>query len=199
MRIAPAIEASGAAEGARTDGVLLSEYARGDADALGELYDRHHGAVYRFLFRLTGGSAADLDDLAQATFVEVARSAARFDGRSAVTTWLFGIAVNVVRHHRRGIARSRRVIAEPGEDRPSDVPGVDRPDDNAERRQLLSRVRTAIDHLSDELREVFVACEIEDLPGKDVARTLRIPEGTLWRRLHEARKRVREAALGGTP
>jgi RNA polymerase sigma-70 factor (ECF subfamily) len=196
MRLASAIEASDAGEG-RTDDALLTAYAHGDSDALGELYDRHHRAVYRFLFRLTGGSAADLDDLAQATFVEVARSAARFDGRSAVTTWLFGIAVNVARHHRRGMARLRRVVAEPGEDRPSDVPGADRPDDNAERRQILSRVASAIEHLSDDLREVFVACEIEDLPGRDVASMLGIPEGTLWRRLHEARKKVREAALGG--
>jgi RNA polymerase sigma-70 factor (ECF subfamily) len=54
----------------------------------------------------------------------------------------------------------------------------------------------AVDGLPDPLREVFVACEIEDLPGAEVARVLGVPEGTLWRRLHDARKAIR-TAMGG--
>ena len=185
-------------EGAPADAVLLSEYARGNADALGELFDRHHRATYRFLARLTGANHADLDDLVQATFVQVARSASRFDGRAMVRTWLFGIAVNVARHHVRGNARRRKVIADPDDERPSRIPGRDRPDETAENRELLLRLERAVDELPLKLREVVVACEVEDLPGPDVARMLRIPEGTLWRRLHEARKAIR-AALGEAP
>lgn len=180
---------------AETDAALLAGYARGDGAALGELFDRHHRATYRFLARLTGASQADLDDLVQATFVEVARSAARFDGRAAVRTWLFGVAVNVARHYVRGNVRRRKVICDPEEERPSQIPGRDRPDEHAENRELLRRLGRAIDALPLELREVFVACEVEDLLGADVARLLKIPEGTLWRRLHEARKAIR-AALG---
>jgi len=185
-------------EGAPTDAALLSEYARGDGEALGELFDRHHRATYRFLARLTGASHADLDDLVQVTFVQVARSAGRFDGRALVRTWLFGIAVNVARHHVRGNVRRRKVIADPEDERPSQIPGRDRPDENAENRELLLRLEHAIDELPLKLREVFVACEVEDLPGSDVARLLGIPEGTLWRRLHEARNAIR-AALGEGP
>jgi RNA polymerase sigma factor (sigma-70 family) len=185
-------------EGAPTDAALLSEYAHGDADALGELFDRHHRATYRFLARLTGASDADLDDLVQATFVQVARSASRFDGRAMVRTWLFGIAINVARHHVRENVRRRKVISDPEGERPSQIPGRDRPDENAETRELLRRLEWAIDELPLRLREVFVACEVEDLPGADVARLLGIPEGTLWRRLHEARKAIR-VALGESP
>jgi RNA polymerase sigma factor (sigma-70 family) len=185
-------------EGAPTDAALLSEYARGDADALGELFDRHHRAMYRFLARLTGANHADLDDLVQATFVQVAHSASRFDGRAMVRTWLFGIAVNVARRHVRGNVRRRKVITDVADERPSRIPGRDRPDENAENRELLLRLEHAIDELPLKLREVFVACEVEDLPGADVARLLSIPEGTLWRRLHEARKAIR-VALGEAP
>jgi RNA polymerase sigma-70 factor (ECF subfamily) len=176
------------------DRELLSRFGSGDAEALGELFDRHHRSTYRFLARLTGAHAADLDDLVQSTFVEVARAASRFDGRSSVRTWLFGIAVNVARHHRRGNARRRRVISEPQEaERPSQVPHVDRPDETAERRELLRALDHAIQALPAALREVFVACEIEDLPGAEVARLLGVPEGTLWRRLHDARNALRAA------
>jgi RNA polymerase sigma-70 factor (ECF subfamily) len=196
---APMTRAAPTPEGASADAALLSEYAHGNAEALGELFDRHHRATYRFLARLTGANHADLDDLVQVTFVQVARSASRFDGRAMVRTWLFGIAINVARHHVRGNVRRRKVIADPDDDeQPSRIPGHDRPDETAENRELLLHLERAIDELPHKLREVFVACEVEDLPGPDVARLLRIPEGTLWRRLHEARKAIR-AALGESP
>ncbi len=186
-----------AAHGAVSDDALLSRFTRGDGEALGELFDRHHRAAYRFLSRLTGAHDADLDDLVQATFMEVARAAPRFDGRAAVRTWLFGIALNVARRYKRGNARRRRVISDAaGADRPSDVPARERPDESVENRELLAAVERAIHGLPPALREAFVACEIEELPGAEVARLLGIPEGTLWRRLHDARKALR-AALGG--
>jgi RNA polymerase sigma factor (sigma-70 family) len=199
MRVVTATTADTGVPGARTDAALLRSFATGEGAALGELFDRHHRAVYRFLGRLSGARHADLDDLVQGTFLEAARAAARYDGRAAVRTWLFGIAINVARHHARGNARRRRIVGDFGDDRPSEIPGPDRPDENAERRELLARLARAVDALSPELREVFVACEIEDLPGADVARVLGIPEGTLWRRLHDARKRIRVAVEGDTP
>jgi len=184
------------AAGAVSDEALLERFARGDGAALGELFDRHHRRAHRFLARLTGAHEADLDDLVQTTFVEVARSASRFDGRAAFCTWLFGIAMNVARHYKRGNTRRRRVIVEVNDERPSDVPGRERADDGVERRELLEALERALRELPLALREVFVACEVEELPGADVARLIGIPEGTLWRRLHEARKALR-VALGG--
>jgi RNA polymerase sigma-70 factor (ECF subfamily) len=187
------IDRAPAIEDAVSDDVLLARFARGDGAALGELFDRHHRAAYRFLGRLTGADDADLDDLVQATFMEAARAAPRFDGRAAVRTWLFGIAMNVARHYKRGQARRRRVIDDAAEERPSEIPGRERPDEHAANRELLELVAGAVQALPVSLREVFVACEIEELPGADVARLLGIPEGTLWRRLHDARKALRTA------
>jgi RNA polymerase sigma-70 factor (ECF subfamily) len=180
-------------EDAVSDAALLARFARGDAEALGEIFDRHQRATYRFLARLTSAHAADLDDLVQAVFVEVARGAKRFDGRSAPRTWIFGIAVNVARHHVRGAVRRRRVLADPDGERPSQVPGRDRPDQNAEHRELLAALDRALAALPAPLRETFVACEIEELSGAEAAKILGVAEGTVFRRLHEARKALRAA------
>src|SRR5262245_54267609 len=67
-----------------SDEALLAACAVGDTAALGVLYDRHQASVRRFLARLRGARAAELDDLVQATFIEVWRSSPRFRRRSAV-------------------------------------------------------------------------------------------------------------------
>src|SRR5512134_846521 len=88
-----------------SDEALVSAAGSGDSAALGALFDRFSGDLYRFVARIAGAYAADLDDLVQASFLEAYRGSARFTRRSSVKTWLFGIAVNVVRHHHRGEGR----------------------------------------------------------------------------------------------
>ena len=51
----------------------------------------------------------------------------------------------------------------------------------------------ALDGLPHDLRVAYILCELEDTPGKDAALALGIPEGTLWRRLHEVRQILRRA------
>jgi RNA polymerase sigma-70 factor (ECF subfamily) len=67
------------------------------------------------------------------------------------------------------------------------------PDSLVEHRQLLRRLETALADLPHQLRVVFVLCAVEEVPGKEAAHVLGIREGTLWRRLHEARTALREA------
>jgi RNA polymerase sigma-70 factor (ECF subfamily) len=67
------------------------------------------------------------------------------------------------------------------------------PDREAEQRQMMERLAAAIDRLPVALREVFVLCDLEDLPCRDAARALGVREGTIWRRVHDARKALREA------
>ena len=55
----------------------------------------------------------------------------------------------------------------------------------------------ALSALPPILRETFVLCELEDVPGPEAARALGVREGTLWWRLHEARRRLRAAVDGG--
>jgi RNA polymerase sigma factor (sigma-70 family) len=176
------------------DESLIAACATGDGAALGELFERFHAPVYRFLSRMLGCQCPDLDDLVQSTFLEVLRSAPRFQRRSAVQTWILGIAANLSRHHTRSEARRRTLLTGVAQEV---IEPRAAPDQDAERHQLLNRLSGLLTELPHELREAFILCDVEEIPGVEVARVLNIREGTLWRRLHEARKRLRSALFEG--
>jgi len=179
---------------AMSDEALIAACAVGEPGALGLLFDRHHRAVFRFVARLAAD--ADADDLVQTTFVEVWRGAARYRGGSAVRTWLLGIAANLVRRHVRGEVRRRAAMTSLA----AAPPVLERaPDDAAIRRQLTRRLGEALAALPHDLRVAFVMCDLEEVPGVEAARALGLREGTLWRRLHDARKALRAALDGGAP
>jgi RNA polymerase sigma-70 factor (ECF subfamily) len=174
---------------------LLAACARGEGLALEELFHRHGDRVYRVLGRSRGVDAKDLDDLVQSTFIEVFRSAPAYAGRASVSTWLLGIAINVMRHHVRGESRRRSMVAAA-----SDAlvyAALGQPHENAVRSQFLERLERALIALPNDLSLAFTLCEIEGLRGVDVARALGVPEGTIWRRLHDARMRLRAALEQG--
>jgi RNA polymerase sigma-70 factor (ECF subfamily) len=177
----------------KTDEALLASCAKGDTAALGALFDRYQSVVYRFLGRLSGTDARDLDDLVQATFLEVHRSASNFRGGSAVKSWILGVALNITRHHVRSEVRRKAMLSSYAESLKSDSA---RPDESAERRQLMLRLYQALDKLPKEQREIFVLCDLEEVRGVEAAKILQVPEGTIWRRLHEARKALRAVLEG---
>jgi len=171
-----------------SDRALVSAVADGDPAALGALYDRYHLDVYRFVARLARPD--DADDFVQMTFLEAHRSAPRFRGDAAVKTWLFGIAANLVRNYFRREQRTRRAhdSLEALPKRPPTDPG------EAVTRDRQQRwFDAAIERLSPALREAFVLCVVEELPGKEAAQALGIREASLWRRLHDARDALRAA------
>jgi RNA polymerase sigma-70 factor (ECF subfamily) len=185
------IDARRAALSEISDEALLAASAVGDAAALGALFDRHHEAVYRLVSRLLRTEPAEIDDLVQTTFLEAWRSAARFAGRGSVKSFLFGVAANTVRHHIRNARRRRSLLA--GWQPPAHGAA---PDDALSRAQQVGRLAAALDGIPDDLRVVYVLCDLEDIPGIDAARMLDVRPGSLWRRLHEARRALR-AAIGG--
>lgn len=169
---------------------LLAAAAEGDAAAQAEIFERFAPAVYRMLARLSGADDRDLDDLVQLSFVSVFRAAGSFREEAAVRSWILGVARNVARTHIRTEHRRKRMLdsaaAQP-------VFATDDPCDVTQRRQLLEHVARAIEALPIEQREVLVLCDVSEVPGVEVAALLGVPPGTVWRRLHEARKRVRRA------
>jgi RNA polymerase sigma-70 factor (ECF subfamily) len=185
---------SGAAA-SMSDEALLAATATGDLAALDALFERFHVAAYRFLGRLAAADEAARDDLVQATFLEARRGAKRFRGGSSVKTWILGIAANLARHHLRGERRRREKHARYAE-------GLqvvsERPDEQVERRELLRELEDALASLPHDQRVAFILCDLEGLPGVEVARVVGVPQGTLWRRLHVARKAVRAAVEKAT-
>lgn len=175
-----------------SDQEILSRCAAGDERALGALYRRHSLTVYRFLSRLVGASSPDLDDLAQAVFLVAWRRSADFRPNAPVSSWLFGIAANAVRDRRRSERRLFRLLTRFKENEPPPAPA---PDAVAMHRELVDRAGAAVRMLPIDLQVAYVMCDIEEVPCREAAEILGLRIGTLWRRLHDARKRLRKALL----
>lgn len=176
-----------------SDDALAAALATGDLAALGALFDRHHSALRGFLGRLVGHDNPDLEDLAQTTFETVHRSAGKFRGGSSVKTWIFGIAANVARHHVRSRGRRRRLAdaVSRAPEAPSDDPAA-----AAASSERAAHLQRAIGELPIKLREAFVLVYLEGMAGKQAAEVLGVREGTIYKRLHKARARLRDTLKG---
>jgi RNA polymerase sigma-70 factor (ECF subfamily) len=179
-----------------SDEALVAACATGETAALGALYDRHADGIRRFLARLSGTDDRDLDDLVQATFELVVRAARSFDGRSAVRTWLLGIANNTARHHVRAELRRKR-LAMTATAEATAAPTAGDPSGELLDRERAARLHEAVLALPPKLREAFVLVYLEGLSGAEAARVLDAREGAIWKRLHEARARLRALLEGG--
>lgn len=181
------------AQGEIADETLIRACAQGDMNALGTLFERHHMAVFRFLARMAKVPQQDLDDLVQETFIQVGKSAGRFKGKSSAKTWILAVSSNVLRHHCRSQARSLRLLSafkvEPKLHTNIEI--------NFEAKETISKLPKAIKDLPEPLSVVFVLCAMEQVPSKEVAKTLGIPHGTVRRRLHQARKHLEKALSRG--
>jgi RNA polymerase sigma-70 factor (ECF subfamily) len=172
-----------------SDEALAAACATGDRAAQGFLFERHADAIYRFIARMRASDADAVDDLVQATFLAAFRSAHRFQG-ARLQSWLYGIAANVMRTYVRKEVARKRIAVSLAEQPPAE--------DIAPGDADLARVRAAVAALSPKLREAIVLVDLQGESGAEAAEALGIPEGTLWRRLSDARAKLREA-LGGDP
>lgn len=156
-----------------------------EAPEVGSVYRDHADFVWRSLQHL-GVRDSDLEDATQEVFVVVHRKLRGFDGRSRLTTWLFGICLRVAaRQRRRAYFRREKQSAEPPERIDATTP-----EDRAltlERRRLLER---ALGRLSLEQRAIFVLFELEGRPCQEIAELIGVPLGTVYSRLHKARNDV---------
>lgn len=178
----------------KSDVGLVYSCGMGELEALGLLFERYHKLVYRFLARMSGTDYQDLDDLVQKTFLEISRSAHRFKRKSSVKSWILAIASNVARNHIRSEIRRKNFLKIYNE---APAPSPHTPQDSFEHDQMMDRLSDAIEGLSHKLRVVFVMCDLEGISGVETARVLGLREGTVWRRLHEARKQLCDAIEQG--
>jgi RNA polymerase sigma-70 factor (ECF subfamily) len=187
----PALER---ATGPATDPELMQQLATGQLGALGELYDRYQAPLRRFITRATR-DAHDVDDLLQATFLTAAKSAERYDGRTSCRPWLVGIAAQLLRRRRHAFSRFVEILsAFKGTLPPASDPGPTL--------QARSDIERALGQLSEAKRLTLLMAEVEGLTCPEIAEALAIPIGTVWTRLHAARRELRQALegkLGGEP
>ena len=153
---------------------------------IGSVYAEHGPFVARVIERLTG-SGAHVDDLLQECFVAAFRGRGRYDeSRAKVTTWLYSIAVNISKRHRRSRWRFSRLQERVAAlDQPPDIVA---PDERMTTEDNARLVHEVMQGLPFKQREVFALYELEGMEGPAIADLVGIPEGTVWTRLHHARK-----------
>jgi RNA polymerase sigma-70 factor, ECF subfamily len=167
----------------------LDDRRSGDLNAEA-VYQQHADFVWRTLQHL-GVRDVDLEDLAQEVFVTVHRKLSSFDGRSKLTTWLFGICLHLVqRHRRRAYFRLEFLHAEPPERIDHETPEA-----SYAGRESHALLEQLLEKLSPERRATFVLFEVEGASCEEIADLTSVPVGTVYSRLHLARKQVAAAVV----
>jgi RNA polymerase sigma factor (sigma-70 family) len=171
------------------DAALLRSVAGGDSGALTRLYERFSGPLFGYLCRLAGDRMT-AEEILQDTMLAVWRSAAAYEGRSKVSTWLFGVAHRQAHNRLRGRAFPEAVPDAP--DRPDESTG---PDELAIAAAGGTPVAAAVNRLPPHHRDVIALVFVAGLPLADVAEVLAIPVGTVKSRLHHARAALAAALV----
>ena len=174
--------------GAETDERLLSRMAGGDEDALATFYRRHESALFRFILTRMNDSF-EAGDIVIEVMHEAWRSAARYQGRSAVKSWLFGIA----RHKALDRVRSQGRHKADTLEETDEVPDTSTIDALAAAEDAEA-VRHCLEGLSAQHREVVHLAFYEDLSYQEIAKIAECPEGTVKTRIFHA-KRALKACL----
>ncbi len=151
-----------------------------------ELYQDHARFVWRRLQQM-GVRESELEDALQEVFVVAFRNLTNFDpSRAKITTWLFGIALNVARNSVRGLRRREAYLEYDSEPHAEAWHGT--PEEllcHRQRQELLAELLAA---LPLEHRTTFVLFELEGMTGNEIAEQMQVPVGTVRSRLHHARK-----------
>ncbi len=168
----------------------LEALRRGEPEALDRFVAAHAEQVLAWSIAL-GGPWLDAEDVAQDVMEVALRQIGTFRGDSAVGTWLYAIARNVIRNRRRKQALWRWIgfgsIPEPAADDPA-------ADEVLDARQRRRAVQHALEHLNEVHREALVLVELDGRSAAEVAEILDVPVGTVYSRVHHA-KRDLAAAL----
>ena len=206
---------------AKTEGQLVAKLRQGDESAFDQLVNQHHGALIRMAMVYVADREV-AEEVVQDTWMAVIESLDRFEGRSSLRTWIFGIMIHKAKD--RGVREKRHTTFSAFESYDDDSEeAVDpsrfqqsgewtghwafppQPWDNQTPEKLLASqqavnaMNQAIEGLPATLKEVLILRDVEGVESKEICELLKITETNLYVRLHRARERVRttvETALG---
>jgi RNA polymerase sigma-70 factor, ECF subfamily len=165
---------------------LMQSIARGDREALAELYARYQRTLFHYLLQLTPDYGL-AEEILQDTLLAIWQSAHRYEGRSCVQTWLIGVA----RRQAHNTLRQRKL---PLADE-SALDGLPATDPEPEAYLLASiacdELTSLFRQLAPHHREVLALIFVQELSYAETATMLEVPIGTVKSRLNNARRALR--------
>ncbi len=160
-----------------------------------QVYERFRLPVWRLARRLTD-SQEEAFDTTQEIFLRVWRGLPGFRGEAKLSTWVFQIAWNYLRAHRRKMGRTLEIVSEEwpgGEDVITSAKDLaPDPEHRARAAEALDRVEAALRELPEHYRVVVWLRDGEDLSYQEIADALDLPIGTVRSRLARAREALRQ-------
>jgi RNA polymerase sigma-70 factor (ECF subfamily) len=170
-----------------SDEVLIARIAKGDRLAMEELFARYRVPVYRFVLRMVRNPTT-AEDLDSDVFLDVWRQAGTFEGRSAVSTWIFSIA-----RFKALNALQRRPMEELDDEKAGAIEDQsDDPEIALAKKDKAAVLRACLLKLSAEHREIVNLVYYQHKSVEDVAGIVGIPEATVKTRMFYARKKLSE-------
>ncbi len=151
---------------------LIERFKAGDERAFEELYRTHYKRLYFFILRYVGGDGSAADDLAQETMLRAYKNLNRFETRARFNTWLFTIALNLIRSRfrKRPDPASLDAMTEGGvPESVAFISSVVGPEEKTDRGMLTTLFKEAIAGLPEKERAVFILREMEGLTFQEIA------------------------------
>lgn len=179
------------------DQVLVERVQRGDKQAFGLLVSKYQRKLHRLLSRLIR-DPAEVEDVAQETFIKAYRALGSFRGESAFYTWLYRIGVNTAKNYlvsqRRRAPTSTSFDSTDAEtfDEGEQLRDINTPERLMMTRQIGDTVDEAMADLPEELRTAIMLRELEGLSYEEIAGIMDCPIGTVRSRIFRAREAIAE-------
>ena len=199
MSSAVAVEKLETSESALTprerEGDLVRRAKNGDEEAYGQLVRLYQERVYTTVYSMTG-SHDEADDLTQEAFIKGYRSLKSFKENSSFFTWIYRIAVNKTINHLKSARRKRtmsldQLIEEREGDRSVLNPvSKSSPNRDASLRELREQLNKALLRLSEKHRIVVTLHDIQGMSHEEIAKILKVNNGTVRSRLFYARQQL---------
>jgi RNA polymerase sigma-70 factor (ECF subfamily) len=183
------------------DALLIERIKLGDVRAFEMLVVKYQRRIERLIGRMVRDSDL-VQDIAQETFIRAYRAIPQFRGESAFYTWLYRIAVNTAKKALVDLKRDPLVTEsarfgrdEDGEETSrleNELSDGETPDALLASRQVAAAVNSAIEDLSEDLRQAITLREIEGLSYEEIAGVMNCPIGTVRSRIFRAREAIAE-------
>jgi len=171
------------------DHTLMIAVRGGDLDCFGELFERHHGPLYGYLYRLTGDRTAS-EDLAQIVFQRMLKYRHTYRDDGSFTAWMYHVARRCAADHfRRSAGAPANLDSSHIEEIADDVPDAG---DRAEAQDDRALLKMALDRLDRDDRDVLLLSRIRNLPFAEVALILECSVGAAKVRAHRALRELRD-------